>query len=139
MSEIFGGNHQVNMIYGEKPAGTIFHAGSAELDEEEMMQDLSTYVEYLSTKSTLDPTERSVVLGAVHAVKDHLAREAKEAGTMTDRKWSPKELLGEAERVLLRANSGLSLLERLRRDPKLREEFSKLLYQMSSDPEATKE
>lgn len=109
------------------------------IDEGEMMEDLSTYVEYLSVKSTLDPTERSVVLGAIHALKDHLARESKDAGTMTNRKWTPKELLGEAERVLLRANSGLSLLERLRRDAKLRDDFSKLLYQMSSDPEATKE
>jgi len=41
-------------------------------------------------------------------------------GTGTNRKMSPKELLTEAERVLLRASSGMSLLERLRRDEQLR-------------------
>ncbi|MDY6966640.1 MAG: hypothetical protein SVM80_11875 [Halobacteriota archaeon] len=137
VTDIFG-NHQANMILGERLEGQVY---SAELDtiEEEVMQDLTTYVEYLCTKSALDSAERGVVLSAVHAVKDHLVREAKDAGTMTDRKWAPKELLGEAERVLLRANSGLSLLERLRRDAKLRDEFSKLLYQMASDPEVAKE
>ena len=102
------------------------------------MKDLATYIEYLGVKSSLSTGERSMVLGAIHAVKDHLVRETKDASTGTG-KWTPKELLGEAERVLLRANSGLSLLERLRRDAKLRDEFSKLLYSMSSDPEAKKE
>ena len=106
--------------------------------EDEFLGNLSTYVEYLTVKSNMDSTERSVVLSAIHALKDHLVREAKDAGTSTG-KWTPKELLGEAERVLLRANSGLSLLERLRRDAKLRDEFSKLLYSFSSDPEAAKE
>ena len=104
---------------------------------DELLADVSTYVEYLGAKSSLSSTERSVVLGAIHAVKDHLVRGTKDAGTSTG-KWTPKELLGEAERVLLRANSGLSLLERLRRDAKLRDEFSKLLYSMSSDPEAAR-
>lgn len=78
-------------------------------------------MEYLCTGSTLDSAMRSVVLSAVHAVKDHLVRKAKEASAMTKREWAPKELLGEVDRVLLRANSELSLLEWLRRYAILRE------------------
>jgi hypothetical protein len=104
-------------------------------------EDAATYLEYLGVKSDLNSTERSLVLGAVHALKEHIVRtrQFSDASTATDRKFSPKELLGEAERVLLRASSGLSLLERLRRDSKLRDDFSKLLYQMSSDPESSKD
>jgi hypothetical protein len=40
---------------------------------------------------------------------------------------TPKELLTEAERVLLRSAGGMSLLERLRRDELLREEMLSLL------------
>lgn len=58
---------------------------------------------------------------------------------MTDKKWGLKELLGEVERLLFLANSGLLLLEHLCRDVKLREEFFKHLYKMASDPEVAKE
>lgn len=48
------------------------------------------------------------------------------AGTLRGR-LTPKELLTEAERVLLRSAGGMSLLERLRRDELLREEMLSLL------------
>lgn len=103
------------------------------------MQDLTAYVEYLCTKSALDSAERNVTLSAMHAVKYYLVWEAKEARTMAEWKWAPKELLREAERVLFSSNSGLSLLECLRKDVTLLEEFFKLLYQMASDLQAVKE
>jgi hypothetical protein len=49
---------------------------------------------------------------------------------------SPKELLTEAERVLLRAASGMSLLERLRRDEQLRDDIHELLVDLSKEADA---
>jgi hypothetical protein len=84
---------------------------------------VSTHLEFLTIKSNLDPVERHVVLGAMHALKDHLIRaesskdkEYRDSGFGSNRKFSARELLSEAERVLMKAASGLSLLERLRRD-----------------------
>ncbi len=58
-----------------------------------------------------------MVLQATHALKDQMVRtDFADMGKGTNRRMSPKELLTEAERVLLRAASGMSLLERLRRD-----------------------
>ena len=54
-------------------------------------------------------------------------------GTGTNRKMSSKELLTEAERVLLRAASGMSLLERLRRDEQLREDIRVLLEDLAKE------
>lgn len=71
----------------------------------------------------LGSNQKCVVLGTVYEIQDHLAREAKDAGTMTNHKWTYFKLLVEAEHVLLCANLGLSLLDRLRKDPKLREEI----------------
>ena len=54
-----------------------------------------------------------------------------DVGTGTNRRMSPRELLTEAERVLLRAASGMSLLERLRRDKQLREDIRGLLDELA--------
>jgi len=77
---------------------------------------MATHLEYLAIKSQLNPTERSLVLGATHALKDHIARQASESGSRRSR-LGTKEMLNEAERVLLRSAGGMSLYERLRRDP----------------------
>lgn len=75
--DIFG-NHQVNIIVGESLECQV---NSTVLDavEEDVMQDLTTYVEYLCTKSALDSAEFAVVLSAIHAVKDHIVQEPKNA------------------------------------------------------------
>lgn len=76
------------------------------------------------------------MLQATHALKDQLARtEFADMGTGANRRMSPKELLTEAERVLLRASSGMSLLERLRRDEQLREDIYELLVDLSKEPD----
>jgi hypothetical protein len=84
-------------------------------------------------KSSLTTGEREIVLAATHALKDHIARELRDAGTQTLRgRLTPKELLTEAERVLLRSAGGMSLLERLRRDELLREEMMSLMRDFAS-------
>lgn len=79
---------------------------------EDEITEAATYLEYLGMKSDLSAGERHVVLGAVHALKDHLTRAGKEkekakeftdSGAGGNRRMSPKELLSEAERVLIRA------------------------------------
>ena len=75
--------------------------------------------------------ERSLILGATHALKDHLARQGSEAGSRRSR--GPKEMLTEAERVLLRSAPGMSLFERLRRDATLREDIITLLKEFAEE------
>lgn len=65
-------------------------------------------------KSSLNDAERSLVLGATHALKDHLAREVRDTGMGTGRgRLTAKDLLSDAERILLRSAGGMSLLDRL--------------------------
>ena len=112
------------MIIGECKTGE--HNVNA-LSESEC-QEVATHLEYLAVKSSLSSDERGLVLAATHALKDHLIREIKDASAGTLRgRLTPKELLTEAERVLLRSAGGMSLLERLRRDEQLREEMLSLL------------
>ncbi len=97
----------------------------------------ATYLEYLTIKDNLSDLERHVVLQATHALKDQMVRtDFADIGTGTNRRMSPKELLTEAERVLLRAASGMSLLERLRRDEQLRDDIHELLVNLSKEADA---
>lgn len=90
--------------------------------------EVATHLEYLAVKSVLTSAERGLVLGATHAIKEHLTRETRDVGVGTARgRFTVKELLTEAERVLLRSAGGMSLLERLRRDALLREDMLQLL------------
>ena len=100
----------------------------SQAQEPDESQQLATHLEYLSIKSSLTPGERSFILGATHALKDQLAREGSTAGRS---RLTQKELLTEAERVLLRSAGGMSLLERLRRDAQLREEMFSLLREFA--------
>lgn len=82
----------------------------------------------LSVKDgTSDDLERAVYLVVREKLRDHLVNElttTRDAATSTPRgRLTPKELLSEAERLLLRTGSGMSLLERLRRDAPLRLEL----------------
>jgi hypothetical protein len=96
--------------------------------------EAATYLEYLGSKSNLDATERHIVLGTSHALKDHLVRaEYADQGSGGNRRMSPKELLSEAERVLIRATSGMSLLERLRRDEQLRSDVQELMESLAKE------
>lgn len=103
------------------------------------MERAAAYLQYLAVKSNLNDAERHVVLGATHAIKENIVRaggkEFHDAGTGTGRRFSPKELLSEAERVLIRAQSGMSLLERLRRDSELRKDIRELLEEMANSGE----
>jgi len=59
-------------------------------------------------------------VGAEHALMEHMMRayEKQDAGTNTRRpRISARDLLSDAERVLTRTSGGLSLYERLQRDP----------------------
>ena len=115
------------MLITETPTDTTYQAMS-----EEDCQDLANQLEYLAIKSVLTSSERTLVLHATHAIKDQIQREAKDVGVGAGRgRLTPKELLSEAERVLLRSAGGLSLLERLRRDPQLREEMQSLLREFT--------
>ena len=85
-------------------------------------------------KSVLSDVERDLVLGTMHVLKEHLVREARDAQTGTTRgRLVSKDLLSEAERVLLRTASGLSLLDRLRRDETLRDEMLSLLKEFADN------
>lgn len=99
------------MIFGEKPESFANLAQSNEINQEEIIQDLSTDVEHFSMKPTLDRIERSIVLGAVHAVNNHLAREGTDVGSVIDHEWALQKVLGEVEWVLIHANVRLLLLE----------------------------
>ena len=103
---------------------------------EDDLNEASTYLEYLAVKSTWDDVERGIFVGATHAIKDHLVRELKDAGTGVGKgRFTAKDLLTESERVLLKASSGMSLLDRLKRDEKLREDMLSLLREFALDAE----
>lgn len=111
-------------------------------DDDADLQEAATYLEYLAVKSDLNAVERHVVLGVTHALKEHMVRvqgkdnrdkEYQDGGTGTNRRFSPKELLSEAERVLIRAASGMSLLERLRRDSQLRVDIKELMDDLAKN------
>ena len=77
---------------------------------------------------------------ACFAIVDHLSRNpgwhaaTVDATTNTrSRRLSAKDLFTEAERLLSRTSGGLSLLERLIRDPELREDMANLLKQIETD------
>lgn len=73
---------------------------------------------------TSNEMERAVYLVVREKLRDHLVQELRDASTTASRgKLTPKELLTEAEKLLLRTGSGMSLLERLRRDGPLRAEL----------------
>ncbi len=59
---------------------------------------------------------------------DHIIRATRDQATTTKGgRLNPRDLLNEAERILLRAPGGLSLRERLARDGVLREDVMNLL------------
>ena len=94
-----------------------------EEDENVRLDDLA-HVTALSVKDgTSSDMERVVYLLVREKLSDHIVQELtmRDASTSTPRgKFTAKELLGEAERLLLRTGSGMSLLERLRRDTTFR-------------------
>lgn len=60
--------------------------------------------------------------------QEAVARETRDVGAGRGRgKLSARDLMTEVERVLSRSNSGMTLLERLQRDPVLREDLVSLL------------
>jgi hypothetical protein len=65
-----------------------------------------------------------------------LIRELKDTGTGTGKgRFTAKDLLTESERVLLKASSGMSLLDRLKMDERLREDMLSLLREFALDAE----
>ena len=74
----------------------------------------------------------------VDTVAEHLHREAKDVGTQArGGKLKKYDLYTEAERILSKVTGGLSLLERLARDPTLRGEVSQLLDELDSSTSTT--
>ena len=70
---------------------------------------------------------------------EHMARayEKQDAGTNPRRpRISARDLLSDAERVLTRTSGGLSLYERLQRDPQLRDDIMGLLKDFTDEAEA---
>lgn len=83
---------------------------------------------------TSNEMERAVYLVVREKLRDHLVQELRDASTTAQRgRLTPKELLTEAEKLLLRTGSGMSLLERLRRDGPLRAELQSLLKAIDSE------
>ncbi len=65
--------------------------------------------------------------------QEAVARETCDVGVGRGRgKLSARDLMTEVERVLSRSNSGMTLLERLQRDPVLREDLVSLLRDFES-------
>ena len=59
---------------------------------------------------------------------DHIVRQGMDAGVQAGRgKIGTRDLLSEAERILHRSSGGLSLRDRLARDPWLREDILAIL------------
>ena len=58
-------------------------ASVGKVNDEEVLKELSTHMEYLAVKSVLTDQERDLVLGTTHALKDHLVRESRDASTAT--------------------------------------------------------
>lgn len=129
MSDLF--RDTCNMIITEPQGG---HSNLT-IQEDDLVE-ASTYLEYLAVKSSWDENERGIFVGATHAIKDHLVREQKDSGTGAGRgRFTARDLLTESERVLLKASSGMSLLDRLKRDEKLREDMLSLLREFALDAE----
>jgi len=101
------------------------------------LEDITNYVEYLATGwmdklHELEACEKHLVLGAKHALIDHLARA--EISTQTGGgRLRLHDLMGEAERILHRTSGALSLRERLKRDAQLREDMIALLKDYTDD------
>ena len=71
----------------------------------------------------------------VDSVAEHLHRDARDAGAQTrGGKLKKYDLYTEAERILSKVTGGLSLLERLARDPTLRSEVRALLDELNAQP-----
>ena len=104
--------------------------------QDDDLNEASTYLEYLAIKPSWNDIERGIFIGATHAIKDHLVREVKDTGTGAGKgRLTARDLLSESERVLLKASSGMSLLDRLKRDEKLREDMLSLLREFALDAE----
>ncbi len=95
-------------------------------DENVRLDDLANMVALSVRDGTSNKMERAVYLLVREKVSDNPALEltTRDASTATPRgRFTAKELLGETKRLLLRTGSGMSLLERLRRDAAFRQEM----------------
>lgn len=93
-------------------------------DEAEKLEALAHVTALSVMDGTSNEMERAVYLVVREKLRDHLVQEQRDASTTAPRgRLTPKELLTEAEKLLLRTGSGMSLLERLRRDGPLRAEL----------------
>ena len=101
-----------------------------------MCAEAGAYFSFLATSTTLSPQEHAAFAKVTTAVAEHLQRQATaqaQTQTAVGKKVSAKDLLGEAERILHKAGSGLSLFDRLRRDEDLREDIAEILREMAGD------
>ena len=99
----------------------------------------ANFLEELYQDKPTDPAEKHLCTGAEHVLMEHMARvyEKQDAGTNPRRpRISARDLLSDAERVLTRTSGGLSLYERLQRDPQLRDDIMGLLKDFTDEAEA---
>lgn len=88
--------------------------------------DLSSHFHNLVRKTFHTAKDRNLLVGASSVVAEHL-QEASDLGGAKRGRQSERELLAESERILAKTLQGLSLHERLKRDPELLAEKLDLL------------
>lgn len=98
------------------------------------VDEVATYLEYLTKASSMDAMERHFMVGARHALMDHLVRSGVDVAVQPRRgKATPRDLMNEAERILHRTSGAMSLRDRLYRDAQLRADVMALLRDFEED------
>lgn len=102
-------------------------------EDESVLAVVAEGVLRVATQALLDKDESEFIKGVENMLvssivrQEAAARETRDVGSGRRGKLSARDLMTEVERVLSRSNSGMTLLERLQRDPVLREDLVSLL------------
>ena len=111
----------------------IFDEGTPEAKESAgnfhaFCREAESFVSYLAKQEVLADDDLTVLTEAREALVNHLGRYYAQENRGTQ--VSARQLYSEAERILARTAGGLSLYERLLRDPQLRTDILDLLERM---------
>ena len=101
-----------------------------------LCQQMESALDHLArSKDNGNNDSHRMYYAMVDSVAEHLHRDARDSGTQTrGGKVKKFDLYTEAERILAKVTGGLSLLERLARDPTLRMEVRALLDELAAQP-----
>ena len=93
-----------------------------------MIHDLVSYPGELSaSESTLLQGFTYCLQKSIERGNKNIVYGVRDIGVGTRSKLTTRDLMTEVERVLTKASGAMSLLERLQRDPQLREDLTELL------------